>query len=156
MKLKDLRREKGLTQERAAKLLGISRRTYTKYERNEECLPKIKLKVIRETIERFDYIDEEHGILTVDKIKEICNAIFKRYRVDYAYLFGSYAKGKATENSDVDILISVKADGLQFFELIETLREGLKKRVDLLVAEQLNDNVKLTNEILKDGIKIYG
>ena len=75
---------------------------------------------------------------------------------DYCYLFGSYAKNKATPSSDVDLLISVKLDGLQYFELIETLREKLKKRVDLLSVSQLKDNLQLLNEILKDVIKIYG
>lgn len=38
----------------------------------------------------------------------------------------------------------------------EELREELKKKVDLLDVLQLNNNQKLLQEILKDGIKIYG
>jgi hypothetical protein len=40
--------------------------------------------------------------------------------------------------------------------LVETLREELKKKVDVLDIKQLNNNLVLTKEILKDGIKIYG
>ena len=47
-------------------------------------------------------------------------------------------------------------DGLKFFELLERLREGLKKKVDLLDTAQLRNNEALVQEILKDGIKIYG
>ena len=36
----------------------------------------------------------------------ICSSVFGNYSIDYCYLFGSYAKGKATEVSDVDLLIS--------------------------------------------------
>ena len=43
-----------------------------------------------------------------------------------------------------------------YFELIEDLREKLKKKIDLLDISQLNNNAILINEILKDGIKIYG
>lgn len=43
-----------------------------------------------------------------------------------------------------------------FFDLAETVREGLKKKVDVLNREQLNNNPDLMNEILKDGVKIYG
>ena len=45
---------------------------------------------------------------------------------------------------------------MKFFELIELLRERLKKKIDLLDIAQLNNNPVLMQEILKDGIKIYG
>ena len=70
--------------------------------------------------------------------------------------FGSYAKGTATESSDVDLLIATAASGMKFYDLVETTRERLQKRVDVLNREQLNANPQLVNEILKDGIKIYG
>ena len=46
--------------------------------------------------------------------------------------------------------------GMHFYDLVETIREGLKKKVDVLNREQLNNNPDLMNEILKDGVKIYG
>jgi len=39
---------------------------------------------------------------------------------------------------------------------VEAVREGLKKKVDILNTEQLAENPELTKEILKYGIKIYG
>ena len=47
-------------------------------------------------------------------------------------------------------------NALEFYELVETLREKLKKKVDLLDVAQLNNNPKLVQEILRDGVKIYG
>ena len=47
-------------------------------------------------------------------------------------------------------------DGMRFYEIIELLREKLKKKVDLLDLNQLNNYAILTKDILKDGIKIYG
>lgn len=47
-------------------------------------------------------------------------------------------------------------DGMKYFELIEILREQLKKKIDLLDVTQLDNNPTLVKEILKDGIKIYG
>ena len=38
----------------------------------------------------------------------------------------------------------------------EELREELKKKVDVLDQKQLENNFQLANEILRDGIKIYG
>ena len=45
---------------------------------------------------------------------------------------------------------------MQFYDLVENIREALHKKVDVLNREQLNANPELIDEILKDGIKIYG
>ncbi|HHV14771.1 MAG TPA: helix-turn-helix domain-containing protein [Acholeplasmataceae bacterium] len=156
MKLKKLRQEKGLTQEQVAQLLGVTRRTYLKYENDQSSLSEIKYKFIYQTLEQYGVIDEERGILTIEQIKNACFDIFKDYDVEYCYLFGSYAKGNANPKSDIDLLISVNASGLQFFEIVERLREKLKKKIDLLDAKELEKNIPLVEEILKDGVKIYG
>ncbi|HOH58865.1 MAG TPA: helix-turn-helix domain-containing protein [Bacilli bacterium] len=156
MKLKKLRQEKGLTQEQVAQLLGVTRRTYLKYENDQSSLSEIKYKFIYQTLEQYGVIDEERGILTIEQIKNACFDIFKDYDVEYCYLFGSYAKGNANPKSDIDLLISVNASGLQFFEIVERLREKLKKKIDLLDAKELEKNILLVEEILKDGVKIYG
>ena len=156
MKLRKLRLEKSLTQEKAAQILGVSRRTYVTYEKDEGKIPPVKMEFFLHTLEKYGIIDETHGILTLETIKKICTDILKEYNVEYMYLFGSYAKGNATETSDVDLLVSMPVNGLAFYELIETLREKLKKKVDLLDIAQLNNNPKLVQEILKDGVKIYG
>ncbi len=71
-------------------------------------------------------------------------------------LFGSYAKGKASDTSDIDLLISSDVKGLKFFGMVEKLRTILHKKIDAPSIEQLKDNIELTDEILKDGIRIYG
>ena len=45
---------------------------------------------------------------------------------------------------------------MTFYDMVESLRESLKKKGDLLNFDQLDDNPELVHEILKDGIKIYG
>ncbi len=39
--------------------------------------------------------------------------------------------------------------------MVEKLRTALHKKVDVLSLEQLKDNLELTGEVLKDGIRIY-
>ena len=89
-------------------------------------------------------------------IRQVCADIFTAYPVDFCYLFGSYAKGLANEESDIDLLISTEVTGLQFFEIAERLRQGLHKKVDLLDFKQLVRNETLLHGILKEGVKIYG
>ena len=112
------------------------------YENDENKRDTLKYKYIMEQLEKFNFIDEEHGLLTVDDITRKCSEVFNRYNVKFCYLFGSYAKGKETPSSDVDLLISADVKGC--------------KKVDLLDINQLKDNLPLMEEILKDGIKIYG
>ena len=76
--------------------------------------------------------------------------------MEYCYLFGSYAKGLASETSDVDLLLCTNITGIKFYGLVERLRETLKKNVDVLEVRQLTNNPELINEILRDGVKIYG
>ncbi len=154
--LKELRIEKKMTQQEVADLVGISLRSYKSYENDEEKQDTIKYKYIVEQLSKINYIDEETGILELEDIARKCSNVFEKYEVNFCYLFGSYAKGKATATSDVDLLISADIKGLKFFGLVEEIRTALHKKVDILDMNQLKDNIELTEEILKDGIKIYG
>lgn len=156
MTIRELRKNKGITQRQAADFVGIPLRTYSNYENDPQKQSSVKYKYIIDKLYTYGCVDEENGILTLDEITNICASVFSTYDVEYCYLFGSYAKGKATPTSDVDLLINTSATGLQFFSLIEELRENLCKKIDLLDLKQLEGNLDLTSEILKDGIKIYG
>lgn len=154
--LKQLRKQKQLTQAECAKYLGIPLRTYQNYEADPSKKDSIKYTFMMQKLEQCGFIDEAHGLLSVQQIRDICANVFSDLDVEYCYLFGSYAKGKATEVSDVDLLISTPLSGMKFYDMAEALREGLKKKVDVLNIQQLKCNPELINEILKDGIKIYG
>ena len=82
--------------------------------------------------------------------------MLSQYDVKFCYLFGSYAKGKETPTSDVDLLISANVKGIKFYGLVEELRLTLRKKVDVLDINQLKEDIALTEEIFKDGLKIYG
>jgi len=154
--LKKLRIEKKLTQQQVAQLVGVSLRSYKSYENDEKKQGTIKYKFMLEQLQKVNPIDEEHGIVDIDYIKEKCSAVFNNYNVEYCYLFGSYAKGTANEKSDVDLLISSDIKGLKYFGMVEELRTNLKKKVDALDINQLNNNMDLVQEVLKTGVKIYG
>lgn len=154
--LKALRIEKKMTQQEVADLVGISLRSYKSYENDEEKRDTIKYKYIIEQLTKINFIDEEHGILTIEDITKKCAKVLDQYDVNFCYLFGSYAKGKETPASDVNLLVSADIKGLKFYELVEELRMELCKKVDVLDINQLKGNLELTEEILKDGVKICG
>ena len=154
--LKELRIEKKMTQKQVADLVGFSLRSYKSYENDTEKHDTIKYNYIIEQLSKINYIDEENGILELEDIVRRCSKVLNKYDVSFCYLFGSYAKGKATQTSDVDLLISANIKGIKFYALIEEIRIALHKKVDVLDMNQLKDNIELTEEIFKDGIKIYG
>lgn len=154
--LKKLRVSKNLTQQQVADMFGVSLRSYKSYENDESKKDTIKYNYFVEQLNLINPVDEEHGILEIQNIIDECGSVFENYDVEFCYLFGSYAKGRATEISDVDLLICTEERGLKFFGLVEDLRNALNKKIDALDIKQLNNNPELLREILRDGIKIYG
>ena len=65
MALKQLRKEKGLSQVACAEYLKIPVRTYKRYEADESKIDPIKYQFILMKLNEYGYVDEEHGILTV-------------------------------------------------------------------------------------------
>ena len=102
------------------------------------------------------------SMLNIQVIKSTLTPIFKKYQVKSAYLFGSYARGEARENSDVDIRIEEGNNSplkslwdVAGFELDMT--DKLGKQVHLLTQiPQDEDSYIFRNELIKDEVKIYG
>ncbi|MGL4850122.1 MAG: type VII toxin-antitoxin system MntA family adenylyltransferase antitoxin [Clostridium sp.] len=81
------------------------------------------------------------------KIYEKIEPILPKEKIDALYLFGSYATGEFTEESDVDIAIF--SDSLTYIELVdleERISDKLGKEVDLILPEK--NNTILLKEIL--------
>lgn len=158
MGLIEIRNQYHLSQSNAAALAGIPLRTYVRYEKDEQYGNEWKREIIRQKISDKCQITENKGLLTIDEIKEkVSQVLSEKYAKDVAFcfLFGSYAKGYATEKSDVDLVISTELKGLDFVGISEDLRAVLHKKIDLIRLNNIANNVDLLNEILHDGVKIY-
>jgi len=82
--------------------------------------------------------------------KENILSLLKKYKIKYAKdygieeigIFGSYARGEATQNSDIDIYIKLKKSNLFLLSKIKIdLEELLNKKVDIV---QLRDRMNKT------------
>ena len=154
--LRQKRKELGITQIQAANACGVSRRTYQTYEETNNFNETFK-ELVRK-LDEMGVLDGGNYISNVKYIKYVCNQLFKeKYpEVKCAYLFGSYARGQATGKSDIDILVVCPPLGMRFYAIATELEEKLHKQIDLHTHRQLLENDKLLEEILKEGIKIYG
>lgn len=89
------------------------------------------------------------------EIRQRLNPVFKRNHIRKAILFGSYAREKYTEGSDVDILVDSGLHGLHFYGLLEDVCSALEQPVDLIDVYQLSPDSKIMQEIQKTGVVIY-
>ena len=85
-----------------------------------------------------------------EKIVEIC----KRNDISYCALFGSFARGEATETSDIDLLVRFsKPVGWKFYGIADDLENALGKKVDLATEKMLNKYI--CDSVLRDLKVIY-
>ncbi|MDB5087326.1 MAG: nucleotidyltransferase [Mucilaginibacter sp.] len=88
----------------------------------------------------------------IDKIR----SFFSNRPVKKAYIFGSYSRDEADQNSDIDILVELDHTtpiGMKFFTYKDELEQILKKKVDLVSYEGISKYIKPL--IDKDKILIY-
>jgi predicted nucleotidyltransferase len=95
-------------------------------------------------------------VYDIAEIKRRLEPVFRSSGVKSAVLFGSYAKGEASEDSDIDILVNSGLRGLDFVELIEYVREALQKEVDVIDTHYLDKNSPIEHEANSAGVVIYG
>lgn len=100
--------------------------------------------------------DIDPSILTIKEIKERIRPVIEKHGIKDVYLFGSYARGEANRNSDVDIY----CDGgdvktlWDHSSLEDELEEALGKEVDVVtIGSQMHDFFR--QQLEKDMIKIY-
>jgi uncharacterized protein len=82
-------------------------------------------------------------------LKENKQIIQEKYAVNKIALFGSFARGDATKDSDIDIMVDMKPSFDNFFDLKYFLEDAFKTKVDLgkeknlrlLVKEQIKDEI---------------
>ena len=76
---------------------------------------------------------------------ELIQQYFKAQPVLKAYLFGSYVRGEATLESDIDILVDLdysESIGWAFIQMQIDLQNLLSKKVDLVSARGLSKYIQ--------------
>lgn len=97
-----------------------------------------------------------NGKITVDNIADIVKPLAQKYHIKEVYLFGSYARGDADENSDYDFLVFGDDDfkPVTIFALGEELREALQKKVDIFEIREVNQDSMFYETIMKEKVLI--
>ena len=99
----------------------------------------------------------EQTIYQISDIKTKLRPVFEAAPVYRAILFGSYAKGTATDQSDIDIVIDSKGEllNMDFYGVLEDITTQLNKRVDLFEMSELSRNAAISSAVEREGIVLY-
>lgn len=141
----------------------------SKFNKNNYKMYQFRVKKIDK--ELIDYLDKKENrnnyilslinedinkkVYTLKEIKRIIKPILNKYGISDIYLFGSYARGEAKSNSDIDIYCdkgNIKTL-IDQGELEEELENALNKEVDIIFTTSILDEY-FKEQIKEDMIKL--
>ncbi len=104
-------------------------------------------------------------IYTLEELQAIIIPIAKKYDLPAVYIFGSYARGDATEKSDIDILVDTTGTKVKSLfslgALYCDLEDALGKSIDLITLSSLYQKEQMPSDqlfretVLKEKVDIY-
>lgn len=90
-------------------------------------------------------------IYSIQEITEIITPIAKKHQLKAVYLFGSYARGTATESSDIDLLIDTSGTSIRTLldlgAVYCELEEALQKPIDLLTTGSFTQKAQMPSDV---------
>ena len=93
---------------------------------------------------------------TKSDIENAIRTLLVRYNAEYALLFGSYARGEETPDSDVDVVVfggkNFKKSNI--FAFAEDLREMIGKNVDAFEICEGDTGTPFYENLIREGVKI--
>lgn len=104
------------------------------------------------------------GVQELEKLRQISDVITQSVVAERIYLFGSYAYGIPTKNSDFDICVIIPDNGIRPTDAIKTIRRTLYPIQDIpldIVVYRSSDFLKrqqsasLERKISRDGVVLY-
>ena len=103
-------------------------------------------------------------VYTLAEIKNKVMPILDKYRIPAMYLFGSYARGNATEDSDIDFLIDTTGTDLtsllRLGALYCDLEEAFQKPIDLITVgaimqeSTMESDIDFRNTVLRERVRL--
>ena len=94
-------------------------------------------------------------VYTIPQLRDILSPIFGKYDIRKAVLFGSYGKGIASPQSDVDLLVDSGLRGLRFVGFLGDIQNAVGKDVDLFDVTHIIPDSLIDHEIQQTGVVLY-
>ena len=96
-------------------------------------------------------------MLSIDEIKSYIIPVVEKYPIEKVILFGSYARGDASDTSDVDIVVESngRLHNRKIFALGGELLKSLPVRVDVYDILEIVNPSAIYENIQNEGMIIY-
>ena len=96
------------------------------------------------------------GKMSMEEIEKEIRKLLKKYNADHAILFGSYARGEADENSDIDVIVvgGEKFNLTDILDFGDELRISTKKNVDAFEIREVVKDSDFYRNIMREGVRI--
>lgn len=90
-------------------------------------------------------------VYSIEQIRDIVAPIAEKHSLKAVYLFGSYARGAATEHSDIDLIIDTSGTEIKSLLGLAAvycdLEEALAKPVDLITVSSLEQRSQMPSDL---------
>jgi len=96
----------------------------------------------------------------VEQKKQLLRDLCRAYYVENLFLFGSAAKNKFTEESDLDFLVNFSSEldlmnyADNYFDFLSELQQLFGREIDLITEKSLKNPI-LIQEINKTKVPVY-
>ena len=97
-------------------------------------------------------------VYAIEEIRELSKPIMMKYKIKKAYVFGSYARGEATEKSDIDIIIKKGDTVFSLVTLVkfeDDLKKVLKKNIDVVSEDTYTHDIKYDDSSKRLAKKLF-
>lgn len=96
------------------------------------------------------------GVMSRGELETIIRELLHKYHAEYALLFGSYARGEATADSDIDVIVfgGEHFRARDIFAFGEELRQRTNKDVDAFEIREVNVGTPFYEAVMEEGVRI--
>ena len=86
----------------------------------------------------------------IDFLRSNKKLLRDKYRVSKIGIFGSYAREQNTDDSDIDIIVSMPSDFDNYYNLKEFLEQQLNSKIDLALEKNIRNLIrrKIQDEVI--------
>lgn len=94
----------------------------------------------------------------IESVKKYADRVRRDFNVKEVILFGSYAKGTAREDSDIDVAVvfeHIHGDYLDMITRLTRLRRDIEQRIEPVALDASNDKSGFLKEIMRSGVVVY-